>query len=218
METKFWKYVTAQDSHVCVSTGSIDSSVWGYGFPNAKTKSSPIAKHPWNLKVLTNNSGSVLRSIGPIMGVTVPTIHVGMLFSTCCWYRDPHGLPWIEYLHDGAPKIWYGVPDSQSAKFKETLSNIVPSYCQKKTIWLLSDTTMVPPNVLTNHGVSLCRTIQNPGEFILVFPKAFTSSICTGYSVSESVYFALNSWLDTAQQDFVVSLDLACVNWFILVC
>ncbi|XP_077302327.1 jumonji, AT rich interactive domain 2 [Arctopsyche grandis] len=203
VESKFWNYVTARDSHICVSTGSIDSSVWGYGFPNAKSKNSPISKHPWNLKVLTNNSGSILRSLGPIMGVTVPTIHVGMLFSTCCWYRDPHGLPWVEYLHDGAPKIWYGVPDSQSVKFKETLTSIVPGYCQKKTVWLLSDTTMVPPKMLKEHGVSLCRTVQHPGEFILVFPKAFTSSICAGYNVSESVYFAPNSWLDTAQQDFV---------------
>lgn len=41
-----------------------------------------------------------------IAGVTVPTLHVGMLFTTCCWYRDPHGLPWVEYLHTGANKIW----------------------------------------------------------------------------------------------------------------
>ena len=40
------------------------------------------------------------------LGVTAPTLHVGMLFSTVCWYRDPHGLPWIEYLHTGASKIW----------------------------------------------------------------------------------------------------------------
>jgi protein Jumonji len=63
--------------------------------------------HPFaNPLVLTNNNGSVLRSIGPVMGATVPTLHVGMLFSASCWYRDPHGLPWIEYLHTGAEKIW----------------------------------------------------------------------------------------------------------------
>lgn len=41
------------------------------------------------------------------LGVTIPTLHVGMLFTTGCWYRDPHSLPWIEYLHTGASKIWY---------------------------------------------------------------------------------------------------------------
>ena len=123
MEETYWKLATERNSHVCVYSGNIDSGQAGYGFPCNKT-----ARHPWNLKglihsyslthrrgkennifkspVLTNNNGSVLRSLGPIMGVTVPTLHVGMVFSASCWYRDPHGLPWIDYLHTGADKIW----------------------------------------------------------------------------------------------------------------
>lgn len=66
VEQEFWRHVTLRQSHVCVHSGSIDSSGWGYGFPCSKN--SPFARHPWNLKVLTNNSGSILRSIGPIMG------------------------------------------------------------------------------------------------------------------------------------------------------
>ncbi|KAJ9590136.1 hypothetical protein L9F63_016748, partial [Diploptera punctata] len=200
VEQEFWRHVTLRQSHVCVHSGSIDSSGWGYGFPCSKN--SPFARHPWNLKVLTNNSGSILRSIGPIMGVTVPTLHVGMLFTTCCWYRDPHGLPWVEYLHTGASKIWYGIPDEYSAVFRSALSKLVPRYVKNKTIWLPSDTAMVPPPMLVKHGVSLCHTVQEPGQFILVFPRAFTSSICTGYLVSESVYFAQPSWLNTAEQAF----------------
>nr|CAD7575488.1 unnamed protein product [Timema californicum] len=68
-------------------------------------------------------------------GVTVPTLHVGMLFTTCCWYRDPHGLPWIEYLHTGASKIWYdqhttmyGIPDEYSGSFRSALEKLVPRY------------------------------------------------------------------------------------------
>lgn len=101
-------------------SGNIDSGQAGYGFPCNKT-----SRHPWNLKgilpymslpilylhaffylVLTNNNGSVLRSLGPVPGCTAPTLHVNMLFSASCWYRDPHGLPWIDYLHTGADKIW----------------------------------------------------------------------------------------------------------------
>nr|CAD7432382.1 unnamed protein product [Timema monikensis] len=200
VEQEFWKHVMTRQCHVCVHSGSIDSSGWGYGFPCSKN--SPFARHPWNLKVLTNNSGSVLRSMGPIMGVTVPTLHVGMLFTTCCWYRDPHGLPWIEYLHTGASKIWYGIPDEYSCSFRSALEKLVPRYCRDRTIWLPSDTAMVPPSLLVKEGVSLCHTVQEPGQFILVFPRAFTSSVCTGYLVSESVYFAQPNWLTTAEQVF----------------
>ncbi|XP_003487781.1 protein Jumonji [Bombus impatiens] len=200
VESAFWKHVAERKRHVCVHAASIDSSGRGFGFSVAKN--SPFARHPWNLKVLTNNAGSVLRALGPIMGVTVPTLHVGMLFSACCWYRDPHGLPWIEYLHTGAKKIWYGIPDEHNNNFREALSKMVPRYCKNKTIWLPSDTAMVPPELLVSNGVSLCQTVQEPGQFIIVFPKAFTSSICTGYVVSESVYFAQPSWLETAEQVF----------------
>ncbi|XP_012286667.1 protein Jumonji [Orussus abietinus] len=200
VETAFWKHVAERKRHVCVHAASIDSSGRGFGFSVAKN--SPFARHPWNLKVLTNNAGSVLRALGPLMGVTVPTLHVGMLFSACCWYRDPHGLPWIEYLHTGAKKIWYGIPDEHNYNFKKALAKMVPRYCKNKTIWLPSDTAMVPPETLVSNGVSLCQTVQEPGQFIVVFPKAFTSSICTGYVVSESVYFAHSSWLETAEQVF----------------
>lgn len=145
IETEYWRHVAVRDSHVSVHYGSIDSSGYGYGFPmpGPKTKLSPCSKHPWNLKVLTNNNSSILRSLGPVMGVTVPTLHVAMLFSSVCWYRDPHGLPWIEYLHTGASKIWYAVPDNQSSNFRTALTSLVPSHCQNKNIWLSCDTAMV---------------------------------------------------------------------------
>jgi len=36
----------------------------------------------------------------------------------------------------------------------------------------------------------------------LVFPRAFTSTICCGYTVSESVYFAHQQWLANAESAF----------------
>ncbi|GIY26508.1 hypothetical protein CDAR_229111 [Caerostris darwini] len=145
VEHEFWKIVTERQHHVVVHAGNIDSSVTQSGFPtNRKTS---FAKHPWNLKVLTNNGRSVLKCMGPLSGITIPTLHVGMLYTTGCWYRDPHSFPWIEYLHTGASKI--------------------------------------------------CS-----GQFVVIFPESFTSTICCGYCVSESVYFAPTTWLDLAVKAF----------------
>lgn len=58
--------------------------------------------------------------------------------------------------------------------------------------------------MLVAKGVPLVRMVQNPGEFLVVFPKAFTSAICTGYLISESVCFAYTSWLQTCIQTFKV--------------
>ncbi len=192
----------------------------GFGFPTSRTSS--CGRHAWNLKILSNNPGSVLRCMGPVMGVTVPTLHVGMVFTTGCWYRDPHGLPWVEYHHNGAPKIWYSVPDSQGIAFYTAMKQLVPTFCKKRKIWLPADTTMVmktlnplklffnqmisnrqvPPNLLVKYGVSVSRTIQEPGQFLVVFPKSYTSYVCSGYSVAESVYYAPGDYLDYAETEF----------------
>ena len=81
--------------------------------------------------------------MGPVMGVTVPTLNVGMVFTSGCWYRDPHGLPWVEYHHTGAPKVWYGVPDSHGIAFYTAMKQLVPTFCRNKKIWLPADTAMV---------------------------------------------------------------------------
>ncbi|CAG5003158.1 unnamed protein product [Parnassius apollo] len=200
VESAYWKLVIMAKEHVCVNAASIDTGEEGYGF--TKNQRDIIGRHPWNLKVLSCNPGNILRYLGSKLGVTVPTLHLGMVFSTSCWHRDPHGLPWIEFMHSGPAKIWYGIPDEQSANFRRAVELLCPTSCQNKSLWLSSDIVMIPPNLLLEHNVSLSRVEQKPGEFIVVFPKAYSCSISTGYTVSESVYFANNSWLKSVHQVF----------------
>lgn len=200
VEKDYWNLVIDQRRHVCVHAGNIDSSVHGSGFPTNRLV--PFAKHPWNLKVLTNNPGTVLRCMGPVSGVTIPTLHLSMLYTTGCWYRDPHCLPWIEYLHTGANKIWYSVPAHSSDRFRAAMKEIMPQVCKDSVIWLPSDCAMVPPPQLVEHGCPLSRLVQEKGQFVVIFPGAFTSTIACGYSVSESVYFATQDWLLQAAECF----------------
>ncbi|XP_028035905.1 uncharacterized protein LOC114247211 isoform X1 [Bombyx mandarina] len=200
VEKDYWRVVLLGTDHVCVNSASIDTGNDGYGF--SKNKNDAFGKHPWNLKMLSQNPGNVLRSLGSVLGVTVPTLHLGMVFSTSCWHRDPHGLPWVEYMHTGPGKIWYGIPNDQSDNFRKAVETLCPTSCQNKSIWLPSDIAMIPPSLLREHNVSLSRVVQNPGEFIIVFPKAYSCSIATGFTISESVYFATNSWLETVHHVF----------------
>lgn len=77
VEPAFWKHVVEKRRHVCVHAASIDSGGRGFGFSVAKN--SPFARHPWNLKVLTNNAGSVLRSLGPQMGQYLRILAIPLL-------------------------------------------------------------------------------------------------------------------------------------------
>ncbi|CAL4110101.1 unnamed protein product, partial [Meganyctiphanes norvegica] len=190
--------------HYSFNTCSDSPKKDGFYFPSYFNTniSTSYWTNKFNCQFSRHNPMSLLSSVLDVVGVTAPTLHVGMLFSTVCWYRDPHSLPWIEYLHTGASKIWYGVAASQEEKLHVTLKKLVPDFIKDSAIWLPSDTAMVPPNALVEEGIRVCRVVQEPGQFVVVFPGAFTSSVCTGYLISESAFFARPQYFDRATESF----------------
>ncbi|CAD0193859.1 unnamed protein product [Chrysodeixis includens] len=210
VEDQYWRIVVQGTEHLCVNSAAIDTGEEGHGF--TKNKNEAYGRHPWNLKNFSSNPHNLLRYLGPRLGVTVPTLHLGMIFSTSCWHKDPHMLPWTEYLHSGKSRIWYGIPDGQSDNFRKAVETLAPTSCQNKSLWLPSDIAMIPPNLLRDHNVSLARTVQEPGEFVIVFPKAYSCSISTGYAESESVYFASRSWVQNLSQVLKVQKKLLSIK------
>jgi len=45
---------------------------------------------------------------------------------------------------------------------------------------LLGKTTMFPPSVLLEHGVSVYKAVQKPGEFVITFPRAYHAGFSHG--------------------------------------
>lgn len=56
--------------------------------------------------MISQNKLNVLQYLGQVMGVTMPTLLLGMLFSTSCWHKDPHTVGWLEYQMTGPERIW----------------------------------------------------------------------------------------------------------------
>ncbi|EGW35323.1 uncharacterized protein SPAPADRAFT_131982, partial [Spathaspora passalidarum NRRL Y-27907] len=55
---------------------------------------------------------------------------------------------------------------------------------------------MITPKILAENGIRFTTTIQEPGEFIIKFPKCYSSTISFGFNLSESVNFASKTWLN----------------------
>lgn len=101
------------------------------------------------------------------------------------------------------------MPSSHQAQMRAALGRVKPEIVEtKKRVWLLSDTIMVPPGQLISDHVAVTRTVQLPGEIVVVSPGAFTSNLCTGFSISENVYFASIPWLQQAPLNFNVNNNL----------
>uniref|UniRef100_A0A7N6BIF0 Protein Jumonji n=1 Tax=Anabas testudineus TaxID=64144 RepID=A0A7N6BIF0_ANATE len=204
VEQEYWRIVEQRDTHVAVHCGKVDTSTHGSGFPTGKSE--PFSKHGWNLTVLPNNSGSILRHLGAVPGVTIPWLNIGMVFSTSCWSRDQNRLPYIDYLHTGADCIWYSVPAEEKAKLDKVVHTLLQAN-GTPGLEMLEKNIMISPEVLCREGIKVYRTVQRSGQFVVCFPGAFVSKVCCGYSVSETVHFATPHWMNLGYQ---AAKDLKC--------
>ncbi|XP_064409508.1 protein Jumonji isoform X1 [Latimeria chalumnae] len=191
VEQEYWRIAEQKDCHVAVHSGKVDTNTHGSGFPVGKSE--PFSRHGWNLTVLPNNSGSILRHLGAVPGVTIPWLNIGMVFSTSCWSRDQNHLPYIDYLHTGADCIWYCIPAEEESKLDKVVHTLLQAN-GTPGLEMLESNIMISPEVLSKEGIKVYRTVQHSRQFIVCFPGAFVSKVCCGYSVSETVHFATTQW------------------------
>ncbi|KAK7115141.1 protein Jumonji-like isoform X2 [Littorina saxatilis] len=198
VETTLWKIVQDCKSHVSVQCAHVNTRTQSTAFP--MRRESPYYRHSWNLNNLPDNKKCILKCLGPVSGTTIPTLHVGMLFSASCWSTDPHRLPYVQYLHSGANTIWYCIPKSDAEKFHEAMRELCPTLIHNDPLWLSEDTAMVNPDHLKAKGVRVTRCVQQPRQFVVVFPDVHTATVCCGYNVSESVHYATTEWLSSSME------------------
>ena len=191
IEQEYWRLVEEKDCHVAVHCGKVDTNTHGSGFPVGKSE--PFSRHGWNLTVLPNNTGSILRHLGAVPGVTIPWLNIGMVFSTSCWSRDQNHLPYIDYLHTGADCIWYCIPAEEENKLEDVVHTLLQGN-GTPGLQMLESNVMISPEVLCKKGIKVHRTVQQSGQFVVCFPGSFVSKVCCGYNVSETVHFATTQW------------------------
>lgn len=208
-EKDYWEIVTRSDDHVAVQGASLDTSVYGSMFP--VRRDNQYARHGWNLHNLFECKGSILHHLGLISGVTVPVLHLAMLFTTKCLSLNPHCLPTVQYLHQGPGIVWYAVPRQEQEHLTSALKQLVPRCVRDKGHCLEEDMIMIPPNHLTEKGVSMSRCVQSEREFVIIFPAVNHCNVSLGYTLSESVHYGAEDWVPygaKAAQDLSVNQDV----------
>ncbi|KAI4326962.1 hypothetical protein L6164_019472 [Bauhinia variegata] len=206
IEKKFWEIVEGSVGEVEVMYGSdLDTSVYGSGFPRA-TDQKPQAidarlwdeysANPWNLNNLPKLKGSMLQAVHHnITGVMVPWLYIGMLFSSFCWHFEDHCLYSMNYLHWGEPKCWYSVPGSEASAFEKVMRSSLPDLFDAQPDLLFQLVTMLNPSVLQENGVPVYSVLQEPGNFVITFPRSYHGGFNLGLNCAEAVNFAPADWL-----------------------
>ncbi|XVF21568.1 hypothetical protein REPUB_Repub12eG0100700 [Reevesia pubescens] len=180
---------------------NLDTITFSSGFPTA---SNPMelynypsyVRSSWNLNNVPKLPGSLLSFENDKgSGVFVPQLRIGMCFSSLHWKVEEHHLYSLCHMHVGSPKIWYSVPERYSFKFEALMKKYHPDLLAKQFKLQHGVITGLSPFLLKSAGVPVYRCIQNPREFILVFPGAYHSAFDCGFNVVEAVNFAPLDWL-----------------------
>ncbi|KAL2934840.1 hypothetical protein RDABS01_017959 [Bienertia sinuspersici] len=127
-------------------------------------------------------------------GLLVPKLHMGMCFSCLPWTVEEHHLYKLQYLHLGAPRIWYSTPGCDSCKFEAIVKKHMSDSTEHIEL-LQRSVRQLSPGTLKSEGIPVYRCIQRPGEFILFLPGAYHSGFDCGFNCSASVVFAPLEWL-----------------------
>lgn len=150
----------------------------------------------WNLNNIARIDDSVLRHLDvPINGINVPWLYFGMLFSTFCWHNEDNYLYSINYSHLGANKQWYGVPGSKANLVDNTVRDFLYMRFSEDMSLLHHLTTLISPTLLLSKNVPVFQLVQEPGTFVITFPKAFHAGFSYGFNCGEAVNFATPDWL-----------------------
>ncbi|KAA8539296.1 hypothetical protein F0562_025988 [Nyssa sinensis] len=162
-----------------------------------------LSNSPWNLQVIARSPGSLTRFMpDDIPGVTSPMIYIGMLFSWFAWHVEDHELHSLNFLHTGSPKTWYAVPGDFAFAFEEVIRTQAygANIDRLAALTLLGEkTTLLSPEEVVASGIPCCRLIQNPGEFVVTFPRAYHIGFSHGFNCGEAANFGTPKWLKVAK-------------------
>ncbi|XP_039116834.1 lysine-specific demethylase JMJ703-like isoform X3 [Dioscorea cayenensis subsp. rotundata] len=203
IEGEYWRIVESPTEEIEVLYGSeLDTGDFGSGFPKSSFASvesqvdERYLKSSWNLNNSPRLPGSVLSYENEsISGILVPWLYIGMCFSSFCWHVEDHHLYSLNYLHWGAPKIWYGIAGRDALKLEAAMKKHLLCLFEEQPNLLYKLATQFSPTLLKMEGVPIYRCVQNSGEFVLTFPRAYHSGLSCGFNCAEAVNVAPFDWL-----------------------
>jgi len=198
LEKIFWKYVENSESEEMKVEYAADLPCNTYGNKNLPADKEWYKNHPWNLNKMHVKNNSMLQFCKEkyISGITMSWLYVGMLFSSFCWHYEDIMMYSINYMHEGAGKIWYAIPEYHREKFERLAKEKLALLFNEDPNLLLNINVMINPSYLVENGVHVYRTVQKPGEFILTFPESYHQGVSVGFNIAEAVNMACPSWLE----------------------
>ncbi|KIR40170.1 specific transcriptional repressor [Cryptococcus deuterogattii 99/473] len=155
-------------------------------------------KTPWNVAHLPNLLNR--WDLRHLPGVNAPYLYFGMWGASFAWHVEDMDLFSINYIHFGAPKFWYAIPQQQAERFERILQGYFPEDARNCDQFLRHKSFAVSPYRLANDGMRVNMLVHNQGEFVITYPRGYHAGFNMGFNCAESVNFALDSWVELGRR------------------
>jgi hypothetical protein len=147
----------------------------------------------WNVAHLPNVLDHMEEKLP---GVNDAYLYAGLWKASFSWHLEDQDLYSINYIHFGAPKQWYSIPQSSRDKFDTVMRETFPEEYANCPDFLRHKTFLASPSFLESKGVKVNRVVHYEGEFMVTYPYGYHAGMNFGYNLAESVNFALEEWFD----------------------
>eukprot|EP00912_Choanoflagellata_sp_UC4_P000560 UC4_evm2s347 len=181
LERRFWKTIG-----VC-------PAIYGADVEGTVTKKS---EKIWNI----NSLGTILDIVEEegyrLAGVNTSYLYFGMWKAAFCWHTEDMDLYSINYIHQGAPKTWYAVPENHGPRLERLAQQEFPGAYEICDQFLRHKMTIFSPKFLHKYSIKCNKIVHQQGEFMITFPRGYHMGFNHGFNIAESTNFATDRWID----------------------
>ncbi|CCK71244.1 Rph1p KNAG_0G01870 [Huiozyma naganishii CBS 8797] len=131
-----------------------------------------------------------------VPGVNNSYLYAGLWKASFAWHLEDQDLYSINYIHFGAPKQWYSVPQEDHERFYNFMKEQFPEESKRCPEFLRHKMFSASPKILQKNGIRCNKIVHYEKEFMITFPHGYHAGFNYGYNLAESVNFALENWLD----------------------
>ncbi|KAL0036265.1 hypothetical protein WJX79_010709 [Trebouxia sp. C0005] len=182
LESAYWRTIPGSTEYGADNEGSLfDEGIKGWNLARLDScLSRGLASDP---------AGQSLK------GVNTPYLYYGRWKATFAWHTEDMDLHSVNYLHYGAPKVWYCIPPSDRQKMDAFVAKKLYAQHGRCREFMRHKTVLIKPDTLEAAGIAVQKVVQHPGDFIINFPGAYHSGFNVGFNCAESTNFATTSWI-----------------------
>lgn len=182
-ERKFWKSIG--------NAVGQEPPLYGADMPGTLFREHEAGE--WNLRRLD----TPLKNLpGDVQGVNTTYLYFGSWRAMFAFHCEDYNLYSINYLHLGDAKSWYGIPTNMHTRFESVCNAYFAEERKECPEYIRHKTTVVSPSFLKQQGISFDTAVQQPGEFIITFPRGYHSGFNHGFNIAEATNFCTPRWFN----------------------